>query len=58
MAKPSLAILIVALSFALAACRGAEEPQITHWYGGTAVTTGACTRIRPGIRCPATSDGG
>jgi hypothetical protein len=40
MAKPSLATLIVALSLALAACRGAEEPQITHWYGGTAVTTG------------------
>lgn len=25
---------------ALAGCRGAQTPQVTHWYGGTAVTTG------------------
>ena len=39
--KPLAAILLVALGFALAACRGAEEPQITHWYGtGGSYTTG------------------
>ena len=36
---------IVALSlvlelFALAACRGAETPQVTHWYGTGSYTTG------------------
>ena len=31
---------MVALTFGLAACRGAEEPQITHWYGTGSFTTG------------------
>ncbi len=40
MTKPRLAIFIVAFSLALAACRGAEQPQITHWYGTGSYTTG------------------
>lgn len=30
----------LAMVIALAACRDPETPQVTHWYGGTAVTTG------------------
>ncbi len=29
----------LAVSLALAACRGAETPQVTHWYGTGSVTT-------------------
>jgi hypothetical protein len=35
-----LAVLSVAFGLGLAACRGATEPQIMHWYGNTPYTTG------------------
>lgn len=34
------AVLSVAFGLSLAACRGAPESQITHWYGNTADPTG------------------
>lgn len=39
---PGTRFVVVALvvSLALAACRDAETPQVTHWYGGAPVTTG------------------
>ncbi|MDE1932018.1 MAG: hypothetical protein KGI43_10690 [Alphaproteobacteria bacterium] len=39
---PGTRFVVVALvvSLALAACRNPETPQVTHWYGGTPVTTG------------------
>ncbi len=40
MSRMRLALAAVALGITLAACRGAETPQMMHWYGGSAVTTG------------------
>ncbi|HEV2162551.1 MAG TPA: hypothetical protein VGR52_10015 [Stellaceae bacterium] len=34
------AAVVLAAALALAACRGAETPMVTNWYGGTPVTTG------------------
>lgn len=40
MSRKNLTAVAFALIVALTACRGAETPQVTHWYGGTPVTTG------------------
>ena len=32
--------LALALALLLTACKGAEQPQITHWYGTGSYTTG------------------
>lgn len=31
---------VFVLTFGLAACRGAQEPQVAHRYGNTSYTTG------------------
>ncbi|MDE2228610.1 MAG: hypothetical protein KGL11_06170 [Alphaproteobacteria bacterium] len=40
MVKSSFLAVAIALSILLAACRGAEQPQVTHWYGTGSYTTG------------------
>lgn len=41
MSRVRFAIVAVVLGIMLAACRGAEQPQITYWYGtGGSYTTG------------------
>lgn len=32
--------VVLAAALALAACRGAEQPQVTYWYGTGSYTTG------------------
>lgn len=32
--------VVLAAALALAACRGAETPMVTHWNGASATTTG------------------
>lgn len=32
-------VTALAVALALAACRGAETPTVTNWYGGIPVTT-------------------
>ena len=34
------AAVALAVMLALVACRGAETPQVTHWYGTGSTTTG------------------
>ena len=40
MSETRFVVGALAVTLALAACRGAETPQVTHWYGGAPVTTG------------------
>ena len=40
MSKTRLAAVALATSLALVACRGAETPMVTHWYGTGSYTTG------------------
>jgi len=40
MPETRFAAVVFAAALALAACRGAETPQVTHWYGTSAATTG------------------
>ena len=39
MSETRFAVIALAAALALAACRGAETPMVTNWYGGTPVTT-------------------
>lgn len=39
MCRIAAASLVLCL-FALAACRGAETPIVTHWNGASSITTG------------------
>ena len=40
MPRMRLAAVALAASFTLVACRGAETPMVTHWYGTGSYTTG------------------
>ncbi|MGH6976853.1 MAG: hypothetical protein ACREED_07490 [Stellaceae bacterium] len=40
MSRKSLTVAALALIVALAACRGAETPTVTHWYGTGSYTVG------------------
>ncbi|MGB8181157.1 MAG: hypothetical protein WCF13_02195 [Stellaceae bacterium] len=40
MSRTRFAVVAIALGIMLAACRGAETPMVTHWYGTGSYTTG------------------
>ncbi len=40
MSKIRLAAVALAASLVLVACRGAETPMVTHWYGTGSYTVG------------------
>ena len=40
MSRVRFTAVIIAFGIILAACRGAEQPQTTYWYGTGSYTTG------------------
>jgi len=40
MRKTRFAVVVLVAALALAACRGAETPMVTYWYGTGSYTTG------------------